>query len=122
MLIGNKATFAVEFEILEYSGEWIFGPFYFWISDRIVGNPNDQSVDLKGCFNWLKGFLENQKNRFEPGLFDCSKEKIHDLLMVPNLVDLKPISKEVPTEEIYQSNGVYVAVIHWTKTLYTPFC
>lgn len=77
MLIGDKQSFAIEFEILDIVDGWVFGAFVFWIMGYVIGNPEDKSVDLKGCINWLRDFVENPKNRFERGLYDLDKDQIY---------------------------------------------
>lgn len=77
MLIGDKQSFAIEFEILDVVDGWVFGTFIFWVMGFVIGNLEDKSVDLKGCINWLKDFVVSPKNRFERGLFDLDKEQIY---------------------------------------------
>lgn len=76
MLIGDKQNFAIEMEILDIVDGWIFGTFIFWLANVIVGNPEDKTVDLKGCINWLRDFVENPKNRFEPDLYDMDRNQV----------------------------------------------
>lgn len=76
MLIGDKQSFAIELDILDVVDGWVFGNFIFWIFGLVVGNPEDKSVDLKGCINWLKEFVTVSKNRFEVGLYELDKEQI----------------------------------------------
>lgn len=80
MLIGRKNKFAIQLEVLNIVDGWIFGSFIFWIDGIIVGNQEDGSVDLNGCINWLKDFVDNKRNRFEPGLYCMSKEQAFLLL------------------------------------------
>ncbi|HPE59547.1 MAG TPA: Imm42 family immunity protein [Thiolinea sp.] len=77
MLIGDKQSFAIEFEILDIVDGWVFGTFIFWVVGLVIGNPEDKSVDLKGCMNWLRDFVATPKNRFERGLYDLDKEQIY---------------------------------------------
>lgn len=74
-LIGCKDKFAIQFEILDVVENWILGTFIFWINGLIVGDPDDKSVDLKGCMNWLQDFINSPRNRFEPELYDMDKEQ-----------------------------------------------
>lgn len=76
MLIGDKNNFAIEFEILDVVDGWVFGTFMLWALGSAIGNPEDKSVDLKGCINWLKDFVENPKDRFEPGLYELDKKQV----------------------------------------------
>jgi Immunity protein 42 len=80
MLVGYKNKFAIQLEVLDVIDGWVFGSFVFWIADTIVGNPEDKTVDLQGCVNWLTDFINNPCNRFEPGLYSMDKEQIFLLL------------------------------------------
>lgn len=77
MLVGNKKNFAIELEIVDFIDDWIFGRFIFWVNGTVIGNPDDKSVDLKGCINWLQEFLKNRINRFEPSLFELDKDQVY---------------------------------------------
>lgn len=102
MLIGDKQRIAIEIEILEIIEEWIFGTFVFWLSGEIVGDPEDRQVDLKGCINWLKDFIENPRNRFEPNLYDMEMDQAFLLLnasVISSNQDV-PFVKE-PFEKIF---------------------
>lgn len=77
MLIGNKKNFAIELEIVDFIDGWVFGSFIFWVNEKVIGNPDDRSVDLKACVSWLREFLQNQRNRFESGLFELDKEQVY---------------------------------------------
>ena len=80
MLIGDKKSMAIEIEILEIIEGWIFGTFFFWLSGKIVGDPKDRQVDLQGCTNWLKDFVENPRDRFEPNLYNMEMGQVFLLL------------------------------------------
>ncbi len=74
-LIGSKNSFAVQTEVTEKVDDWVFGTFVFWLGNKLVGDLDDSSVDLKGCLNWIKDFLSRPKNRFEPGLYEMDKDQ-----------------------------------------------
>jgi hypothetical protein len=99
MRVGITERFAIEWEVFERIEGWILGSFYLWINGIIVGNPSDHSVDLKGCANWLKDLMENSTNRFEPGLFDMSREQTYLRLAPPVLVHE---NREGFAKEIYK--------------------
>jgi hypothetical protein len=80
MLIGDKQKFAIEIELLEIVDGWMFGTFLFWLAGEVVGDPKDRQVDLKGCLNWLKDFIHNSRNRFEPGLYEMVLDRAFLLL------------------------------------------
>ncbi|MES2822756.1 MAG: Imm42 family immunity protein [Pseudomonadota bacterium] len=87
MIIGNKDRLAISWEIIECVDTWIFGRFYLFINGFIVGDPNDNSVDMKGCLNWINNFLEFETNRFEPNLYEMQKEQIFLLLAASVLIN-----------------------------------
>src|SRR5690554_4491640 len=80
MLVGNKQSFAVQLEILDGTDGWVFGTFIFWIKGIAIGDPEDNSVDLKGCINWLRGYLENPPNRVAPELYALNKDAAYSRL------------------------------------------
>lgn len=81
MIVGNPNEFAVEFEVLlPIDSRWIYGTFCFWAEGVMVGDKVDDAVDLRGCLNWLRDFVQVKPNRFEPGLFDKAPAQIFNLL------------------------------------------
>ncbi|MBU3059037.1 Imm42 family immunity protein [Pseudomonas indica] len=76
MLIGNREIFAVECEIENVIDGWVLGRFFLWIHGVVVGDQDDYSVDMNGCLKWLHDFVENPKNRYEPGLYDMHKDQV----------------------------------------------
>jgi len=80
MLFGNKERFALEISVIEKCGNWWLGEFVLWIAGNLVGESEDQSVDLKGCVNWIDEFLTQPSNRAEPQLFHMEKERVFLLL------------------------------------------
>lgn len=74
MLIGNKNIFAIEIDLLQSFDGWVYGRFQFWIDGISIGNIDDDLVDLKGCVNWLRDFIENRRNRYEPDLYEMDKD------------------------------------------------
>ncbi len=80
MVIGEKEKFAIEIKILDHYDRWVVGNFLFWIDGLMVGDPEDTSVDLKGCINWLEDFVEKPRDRYEPGLYEMDKDRAYLLL------------------------------------------
>jgi hypothetical protein len=76
MIVGERSRVAVVLDILDSIGDWVFGRMYLFINGAVVGNPNDSSVDLKGCLRWMDDLLNNPKDRFEIGLFCMEKEQV----------------------------------------------
>lgn len=101
MLIGSKQDFAIELDIVNFIDDWVLGRFIYWIDGIAVGNPDDQSVDLKGCINWLRDFLKNQRNRFEPGLFELDKEQIYVQLCSSVLMGVENLFAEEKYEDTF---------------------
>lgn len=99
MILGNKEELAVGWEVIERVDEWIFGRFYLFINGVVVGNPNDYSVDLKGCLNWINDFLTVERNRFEPNLFDMHRDQIF-LLLAASVTDSQDPYRFV--KEVYE--------------------
>lgn len=96
MLFGNRNLFAIESEIESIVDSWVFGYFRFWISQKVVGNYSD-STSLNGCFDWLKNFIENPLDRYEPGLINMPAEKVFYLLydsFMPEGTQYSPVNKE----------------------------
>jgi hypothetical protein len=79
MLFGDKGLFAIECELTEQINGWVFGHILFWLCGNAVGNWED-STDLKGCFNWLKKFVNEVCSRFERALMELNKEAVFKLL------------------------------------------
>ncbi|WP_266160582.1 Imm42 family immunity protein [Dyella silvatica] len=73
MLVGNKNKFAVHIDVKGIHDGWVFGTYIFWVNGASIGDENDDSVDLKGCWNWMRDFVESSMNRYEPGLYEMDK-------------------------------------------------
>ncbi len=81
MIFGDKKLFAIEISIKDTVEDWIFGNFMFWFKNLPLGNSEDDGVDLKGCMNWLKDFIEVPRNRFEKNLYTIPKTEAFKLLV-----------------------------------------
>ena len=86
MLIGDKNIFAINVDVTEIVDDWVFGQFYIYVKGLIIGDETDHSVDLKGCFNWLKDLIEKPRDRYEPHLYEMDKEQVFLRLAAPVLV------------------------------------
>lgn len=80
MIVGDKNYFALQIDIEEAVDGWVFGTYLFWVKGVSIGNGDDHTVDLKGCWNWMRGFLEMHQDRFEPGLYEMDKEQVYTCL------------------------------------------
>lgn len=87
MIIGDRTTFAINFEVKECIDDWVFGHFYIYVRGVIIGDDQDYSVDLKGCLNWLKDLVEKPRDRYEPHLYEMDKEQAFLRLAAPVLVN-----------------------------------
>ena len=76
MIVGKKKLFAIEYEIKNKVDDWILGQFRLWVSSKIIGDWDDDSVDLKGCFKWLPTLMEEKVNRSEPALENLNGEQV----------------------------------------------
>lgn len=79
---GEKSEFAVQVDVSFASNGWVYGSYLLWVRGVAIGDLSDNSVDLKGCYNWMKDFIEKPQNRFEPGLFELSNEMAYANLMI----------------------------------------
>lgn len=73
MIFGTKSRFAVELSTENVIDDWVLGTCLFWAGGSAIGNADDHSVDLKGCCNWMQDFIDNPRDRYEPGLYDMDK-------------------------------------------------
>ncbi len=76
MITGNKEHFAIEHEVQNKIDGWILGQFRIWVNNKAIGDWNDNSVDLKGCFNWLPTLMEDKVNRSDPSLDSLTGEQV----------------------------------------------
>lgn len=100
MLFGNKDDFAVEVNVSDVFDGWVFGSYQFWVRGVSVGDANDHSVDLKGCWNWMREFIANPRNRYEPGLYEMDKRQVYLRLASSVMVNQNPggFSREIYAE------------------------
>ena len=79
---GKKDTFAIAAEVTSEIDGWILGRIRFIFHDKVCGNWDDE-VDLRACYSWLSDFVQNPRNRDEPGLNDLSKDQVFERLVLP---------------------------------------
>lgn len=84
MLLGNKNRFAVEWEITLKTARWVYGYFWFYLNGHRIGSEEDSSVDLNGCKNWIRDFVNMPLNRYEDHLYDLPKEVVFERLAGEN--------------------------------------
>jgi len=100
MLCGSSDRFAVKWEVCRRFEDQIFGKFALVIVGEEVGDYYDDGTYMIGCYHGIKEFMEIQKSRFEPGLFEMDK-----VLAYRNLVN--PIYAEnfgsEPMVEVYKN-------------------
>lgn len=80
MLFGNKEEIALDINVQDSVDGWVFGVFLFWLNGIVVGEVEEKHVDLKGCVNWIRDFLNNPRNREEDDLFEMDKDRVFLLL------------------------------------------
>lgn len=80
MWIQRDNKFSIYFKVHSAINEWILGTFFVKIGEVIVGDQADRSVHLKGCLNWWRDFIDHPRNRYEPTLYEASKETVFLLL------------------------------------------
>lgn len=76
MVVGKKDQFAIEYEIKDTVDKWILGRFRLWIKGESLGDWEDDSVDLKGCFNWLPTLIDKKVTSIEAGAEGLSGEQV----------------------------------------------
>lgn len=82
MITGQKEKFAIEAVVDERPEGWALGHFRFWIDGKEVGDWSD-TVDLKGCVQWLLDFVSNPRDRYHPGLATRSAKEVFELVYDP---------------------------------------
>ena len=76
MLFGDKGTCAVEVNIDDVFEGWVFGSYQLWVRGVSIGDEADHSVDLKGCWSWMRDFIERRWDRYEPDLYEMDKRQV----------------------------------------------
>ena len=78
MIIGDKNTFAIEYEIIE-AKSLVFGKVRLWIENQYFGCYEDASPLFPTCAHLL-GIGENKKEMMRPLFENASDEEIFDTL------------------------------------------
>jgi hypothetical protein len=76
MQFGNRDLCSIELEITRDVDQLLLGRFLLWAEGRRIGDPDDESVHIKGCLGWLRDFVAKPRNRCETGLFELPKEEV----------------------------------------------
>lgn len=91
MFVGSKADVGVEATIRNVaSNRWIYGTYLLWVSGDPLGNAEDESVDLRGCCNWMQSLIEQPVDRYEPDLYEMDKVVAYNRLAASVLVHANP--------------------------------
>lgn len=76
MIIGNKETFAAQFELDDdYDGKWMLGKFCFYIQNEMVGY-YDMGATLSDVMNCLNYVIQDKPLRYYPKLFSIDAKII----------------------------------------------
>ena len=81
MLVGDKARFAVEFELDAEKarspelGEWLFGTICFWCAGERVGL-HDEETTLRDVLNEAKRILQGAPRRGDGDLLSAPKDEV----------------------------------------------
>lgn len=84
MVSGDKDIFAIACEVTTTIGDWVYGQLLFWVRGVRIGNPDD-AADLKGCRNWLRDFINEPRDRFEPALTGLDAGRVFVLVHAPTM-------------------------------------
>jgi hypothetical protein len=76
MLYGDKARFAIEFELNEHSGgTWMFGRFCYWIGGEQVGD-FEEGTSFRDVLFSMRYIIGDAGKRTAPPLALCDGKKI----------------------------------------------
>lgn len=67
MRFGDPADFAIDCEITDRDGAWVYGTVVFRAKDEVIGNADD-AADLLGCRRWMRGFLARSREPADDAL------------------------------------------------------
>ena len=73
MLVGDKAVFAIEWELI--AEDHTLGQFCFWIQHQMIGDWDD-TAHLRSCVSWIEAFVNNPKEYYANDIFDQPKEDV----------------------------------------------
>lgn len=88
MMVGNKESFAVQFELdKEFGGVWLFGKFCYWVAGVMVGD-YELGTSLRDVLFQMRWAVADCGNRAGGVLCDVTPEKaflmLDGLLYEPN--------------------------------------
>jgi hypothetical protein len=76
MLYGDKARFAIEFELNEHpGGKWMFGRFCYWIGGEQIGD-FDEGTSLRDVLFSMRYIIGDAGKRTAPSLALCDEKEI----------------------------------------------
>lgn len=79
MIFGIPNYFAIEADLIELHGKWIFGKLRFYINGIPIGDFEDAS-DLATSARWGRTFLQASSRRTRPDLDNWSTNDVFELL------------------------------------------
>lgn len=82
MIAGIRDRFAIEAEVDERFDDMVCGHIRFWLNGLAVGNWAD-FAHLTACANWLQEFVDNRRDRYEPGLWALPPREVFRLVYDP---------------------------------------
>ena len=97
-VIGNKAKFAIEYKIKNAYDSFIYGDFYYWINNEIIGEPNNLTT-LNDVMVLLPELVRYNGNRNHDTFFKQCKYRIIEFFYEKLYLDL--YSKK--TEDLLES-------------------
>ena len=78
-IIGKKELFAIQYEITNIEGNFIYGQICYWIKGQRVGDFEETTI-LSDAFCFLPHIINDNGNREHEGFYNMEMEKVHYLL------------------------------------------
>jgi hypothetical protein len=132
MLYGDKARFAIEFELNENPGvNWMFGRFRYWVGGERVGD-FEEGTSLRDVLFSMRYIIGDAGKRTAPSLALCDEKEIFRVIqdsldeggddlrsLIP--VNLVPASFDVcPRVYIFNAWHIYLVDAHeFSKVVYS---
>ena len=79
MIVGRQSTFAIEAEIVDCIGTWVFGRFRVWVCGEPVGKW-ETPVAVHSCLEDLRWLYDETVDRYEPGIWNLPAADLFYLL------------------------------------------
>src|SRR4051812_9772628 len=89
MLAGHRNSFAIEAELIEIYGKWIYGKLRFWVAGASIGDFDDTS-DLATSARWGRVFLAASPGRPRPARDGVAGPDVYEVLCGEFVVDSTP--------------------------------